>query len=192
MTPCSQELAPENKSRPTHNERHGPRRCSSELRHVVQVRRVSLVLCLKKGCTSSCALVRCAMRTGRPKKLLVLTEDERCTLEQWARRPTSAERLALRARVVLACTEGLNALDRLQQPLRIGHQRIAPLRFGDPRVLALLQVLTGFTHLPMGFRHRALQPRVAALLDRSHAPAQMTYDFRRSVSAGSSVDRRAA
>jgi len=47
------------------------------------------------------------MRTGRPKKPLTLTEDERRTLEQWARRPKTAQRLALRARVVLACTEGL-------------------------------------------------------------------------------------
>lgn len=46
------------------------------------------------------------MRTGRPKKPLVLTDDERQTLEQWARRPKTAQRLALRARVVLACAEG--------------------------------------------------------------------------------------
>jgi len=47
------------------------------------------------------------MRTGRPKKPLTLTEDERRTLEQWARRPKTAQRLALRSRVVLACAEGL-------------------------------------------------------------------------------------
>jgi len=47
------------------------------------------------------------MRTGRPKKPLTLTEDERRTLEQWARRPTTAQRLAVRSRVVLACADGL-------------------------------------------------------------------------------------
>jgi transposase len=47
------------------------------------------------------------MRTGRPKKPLTLTEDERRTLEQWARRPKTAQRLALRSRVVLACADGL-------------------------------------------------------------------------------------
>ena len=52
------------------------------------------------------ALVRCGMRTGRPTKPLTLTEDERRTLEQWARRPTSAQRVAVRARVVLACADG--------------------------------------------------------------------------------------
>jgi transposase len=46
------------------------------------------------------------MRTGRPKKPLLLTDDERRTLEQWARRPKTSQRLALRSRVVLACAEG--------------------------------------------------------------------------------------
>ncbi|MET0134425.1 MAG: IS630 family transposase, partial [Kibdelosporangium sp.] len=42
-------------------------------------------------------------RTGRPKVELVLTADERETLERWARRATSAQALAQRCRVVLAC-----------------------------------------------------------------------------------------
>src|SRR4051812_1871884 len=37
---------------------------------------------------------------------MVLTDDERETLERWARRPTSAQALALRCRIVLACAEG--------------------------------------------------------------------------------------
>src|SRR2546425_7366257 len=43
------------------------------------------------------------MRTGRPTPPVVLTADERQTLEQWARRPTTAQGLAQRARLVLAC-----------------------------------------------------------------------------------------
>lgn len=46
------------------------------------------------------------MPIGRPKSLLVLTDDERTTLLNWANRPTSAQRLALRARIVLACADG--------------------------------------------------------------------------------------
>lgn len=46
------------------------------------------------------------MRTGRPKKPLTLTDDERAKLEQWARRPKSSQRLALRSRIVLACAAG--------------------------------------------------------------------------------------
>jgi len=43
---------------------------------------------------------------GRPKAELVLTGEERETLERWARRPTSAQALAQRCRIVLACAEG--------------------------------------------------------------------------------------
>src|SRR5258707_8647849 len=37
---------------------------------------------------------------------LVLTGDERRTLENWARRRRTAQGLALRARIVLACAQG--------------------------------------------------------------------------------------
>src|SRR5256885_7829350 len=47
-----------------------------------------------------------AMRTGRPKASLVLTEDERRELNSLAHRSRSAPVLARRARLVLACAEG--------------------------------------------------------------------------------------
>jgi transposase len=47
------------------------------------------------------------MRTGRPLKELILSDEERSILEQWARRPKTAQRLALRSRIVLACANGL-------------------------------------------------------------------------------------
>jgi DNA-binding NarL/FixJ family response regulator len=43
---------------------------------------------------------------GRPKAELVLTDDERDTLSRWARRPKSAQALALRCRIVLECASG--------------------------------------------------------------------------------------
>ena len=46
------------------------------------------------------------MRTGRPNAALLLTDEERHTLEQWARRPKTAQALARRARLVLACATG--------------------------------------------------------------------------------------
>ena len=46
------------------------------------------------------------MRRGRPIPRLMLTQEEQATLERWARRPKSAQALAQRARVVLACAEG--------------------------------------------------------------------------------------
>jgi transposase len=45
-------------------------------------------------------------RAGRPTAVLVLGEGERETLSRWARRPKSAQALALRAKIVLACAEG--------------------------------------------------------------------------------------
>ncbi len=43
---------------------------------------------------------------GRPTVRVVLSEEERATLERWARRPKSAQALALRCRIVLAAAEG--------------------------------------------------------------------------------------
>jgi transposase len=42
-------------------------------------------------------------RVGRPTVEVVLTDEERATLQRWARRPKSAQALALRCRIVLAC-----------------------------------------------------------------------------------------
>src|SRR5438034_5432884 len=46
------------------------------------------------------------MRKGRPLPILKLTHEEQESLERWARRPKSAQALAQRARVVLACAQG--------------------------------------------------------------------------------------
>ena len=43
---------------------------------------------------------------GRPKAELVLAEAERAQLVRWARRAKTAQYLAMRARIVLACAEG--------------------------------------------------------------------------------------
>jgi transposase len=43
---------------------------------------------------------------GRPKAELVLEEAERAQLVRWARRAKTAQYLAMRARIVLACAEG--------------------------------------------------------------------------------------
>ena len=48
------------------------------------------------------------MRTGRPKQALRLTEAERDRLQSLAHRARSQSLLARRARVVLACAEGLD------------------------------------------------------------------------------------
>lgn len=45
-------------------------------------------------------------RRGRPTVAIVLSENERETLLRWTRRASSAQALALRCRIVLACAEG--------------------------------------------------------------------------------------
>jgi hypothetical protein len=45
-------------------------------------------------------------RMGRPMPALVLAEEERRVLQQWARRAKTSQALALRSKIVLACAEG--------------------------------------------------------------------------------------
>jgi hypothetical protein len=74
------------------------------------------------------------MRTGRPTQPVVLTAEERLTLEQWARRPTIAQGLAQRARLVLACasnkTNGEIVAAAGVTRQTVGRWR-SPLRGGD-------------------------------------------------------------
>lgn len=48
---------------------------------------------------------------GRPTARVTVTDDERATLQRWARRPSSAQALALRSRIVLASAEGRTDTD---------------------------------------------------------------------------------
>ncbi len=62
------------------------------------------------------------MRTGRPKQPLIVTEEERERLESLAHRARSQALLARRARVVLACAEGLdNKSGGEEVALLVGH-----------------------------------------------------------------------
>ncbi len=45
------------------------------------------------------------MRKGKRPVEISLTDDDRLTLQRWARRPTTAQALALRSRIVLACAD---------------------------------------------------------------------------------------
>lgn len=64
---------------------------------------------------------------GRPIPMLTLTDDERDTLERWARRPTTAQALAQRARVVLACASG-DTNTRVARELRLTKQTVGKWR----------------------------------------------------------------
>lgn len=85
-------------------------------------------------------------------------------------------------RVSHQCVLTQEALDRLQRPTDEPGGRAPGLRFGDPRVMALLHALCGFAHVPAGFRNRDLRPQVGTLLGldlSTYTPGRMTYDLRR-------------
>ncbi|MYD87423.1 MAG: hypothetical protein F4018_05565 [Acidobacteria bacterium] len=70
----------------------------------------------------------------------------------------------------------------MHRPAHIDGQRASTLRFGDPRVQALLAALLRFDLLPAGFRNRELREAVAPLRGMSlddYNAGQMTYDLRR-------------
>jgi hypothetical protein len=57
--------------------------------------------------------------------------------------------------------------------------RAAGLRFGDPRVMALLATVAAFAHIVGGLTNAGLSALVASLLDRPYTHRQATYDLRR-------------
>src|SRR5439155_22134210 len=65
-----------------------------------------------------------------------------------------------------ACSLEPSRFEQLQQPIVLGDRRVSPLRFGDPRVHALLQAISRFSLVPEGFQNRDLRPLMAALLGR--------------------------
>ena len=64
---------------------------------------------------------------GRPKPILSLTDDERETLEQWARRPKTVQSLAQRARIILTCAEGKSNTE-IAARLRVTKQTVGKWR----------------------------------------------------------------
>jgi len=79
------------------------------------------------------------MGLGRPKARLVVAPTERARLEEWTRRRTTAQALALRARIVLACAQGKDNVDVAEQ-LGVTHQTVGKWRrrFIERRLEGLL------------------------------------------------------
>jgi len=67
------------------------------------------------------------MRIGRPIPPLSLTDEERAMLERWARRPTTAQALAQRARIVLGCAAD-ETNTQVTRRLRLSKQTVSKWR----------------------------------------------------------------
>jgi hypothetical protein len=79
-------------------------------------------------------------------------------------------------------TIGQDVFASVTRPNTVGGQRVAALRFDDPRVLALFHALVVFRLLPHGFANRDLRQLVAPLLGIDPSlmtPGMMTYNLRR-------------
>ncbi len=80
------------------------------------------------------------------------------------------------------CLLDEDAFQQVNQPREVSGQRVAALRFIDPRVHALLSALVTFRLLPCGFANRDLRALLAPLLGLAPdqlTAGQMTYHLRR-------------
>ena len=77
---------------------------------------------------------------------------------------------------------GQETFDGLHRPAVVDHRRASALRFGDPRVQALLATLLTFRLLPEGFANRDFREQVGPLLGPQagpYGPGRATYDLGR-------------
>jgi hypothetical protein len=71
-------------------------------------------------------------------------------------------------------------LNQVTRPsLTCDGQRTPALRFGDPRVTALMSAIVGFCHLVAGFDNKTLTGLMGSLLDAPYTNRHATYDLRR-------------
>lgn len=125
---------------------------------------------------------------GRPTKPIVLSEEERAKLQEWARRPKTAQRLALRARIVLGCAEGMENR-RVARQLRITDQTVCKWRERFRRAR-----LEGLADEPRpGAPRRITDAEVEALITRTleTVPAQGTHWSTRTIAQASGLSQSA-
>jgi len=92
-------------------------------------------------------------------------------------------RLLQLERVAQHCAISASIVEKVVTPtLSDDGQRAPAIHWGDPRAMALLAAICGFSFAPEGFTNRQLRSRVGQLHDpgpRGYTAGRMTYDLRR-------------
>lgn len=125
---------------------------------------------------------------GRPKPPLVLTADDRATLERWARGRSTAQALALRSRIVLASANGAT---NQQVAAELG---INPTTVGKWRSRYVARGLDGLSDDPRpGAPRKITDDRVEQVLVKSleEAPPDGTRWSTRSMAAATGLSQTA-
>ena len=125
-------------------------------------------------------------RTGRPKAELTLAKDEREQLVRWSRRAKSAQSLALRSKIVLACADGL---DNRQVAAKLG---VVPATVGKWRRRFVDKRLDGLLDDPRPGGPRTISDEqieavIVATLERT--PTDATHWSRASMAAETGLSR---
>jgi transposase len=125
---------------------------------------------------------------GRPKPPLVLTADDRATLERWARGRSTAQALALRSRIVLASANGAT---NQQVAAELG---VNPTTVGKWRSRYVARGLDGLSDDPRpGAPRKITDDRVEQVLVKSleEAPPEGTRWSTRSMAAATGLSQTA-
>ena len=128
------------------------------------------------------------MPRGRPVSPVILTDEERITLERWTRRPKTAQALAMRARIVLASADGLSI------KAVAGQVNTTRVTVGKWRSRFLAQRLDGLLDEPRPGAPRAITDedveRVVTMTLES-APRDATHWSTRSMAAAAGLSQSA-
>ena len=123
---------------------------------------------------------------GRPIPPLNLTDDERETLRQWARRPKTVQSLAQRARIILGCAEG-KSNSEIAKRMHVTQQMV-----GKWRTRFLNKRLDGLLDEPRpGTPRRLSDAQVEKVLTMTleSTPKNATHWSTRSLAAASGLSR---